>query len=142
MPFVTAGFLFWNSGAVQRRAQAGLLRTLLHEVLKQRKDLISLVVLEHWEDMAEMLLWSSKVPMCSFRYFQTAQSTMRLMFFRGYHFFLSPSKLPVKGRVERVTAHTSNLGWEESNLKQMVLEHPPMPLLPIPCKVSANDLEK
>lgn len=60
MPYITAGFFFWNSGAVQQRTQAGLLRKLLYEILRQRKDLIPLVMPEQWKKTFEMPLWSTK----------------------------------------------------------------------------------
>ena len=42
-------FYFWNSGSPDQRSQAGLLRTLLYEVLSKREDLILEIFREEWE---------------------------------------------------------------------------------------------
>jgi hypothetical protein len=36
-------FYFWKNGAEEQRSQTGLLRSLLYELLKGRKDLIRVV---------------------------------------------------------------------------------------------------
>jgi NACHT domain len=42
-------FYFWNSGTILQRSQAGLLRSLLFDVLKDRLQLIQLVFAELWK---------------------------------------------------------------------------------------------
>jgi hypothetical protein len=51
---VVATFFFWNSGIPDQRSQSGLLRSLLHEVLKNRIDLIPDVLPEQWEKTAAL----------------------------------------------------------------------------------------
>ena len=48
MPLCIAAFFFWNSGTPQQRSQSGLLRSLLHEVLRKRRDLIPIVFPRLW----------------------------------------------------------------------------------------------
>jgi hypothetical protein len=43
-------FYFWNSGNTLQRSQAGLLRSLLFNVLKGRRELMSLVFPELWQE--------------------------------------------------------------------------------------------
>ena len=42
-------FYFWNSGCEEQRSQTGLLRSLLHQILRVRKDLARLVFEEEWD---------------------------------------------------------------------------------------------
>lgn len=44
-----ASFYFWNSGVVTQMTHTGLLLTLLHQILSQRPELISLVAPTRWE---------------------------------------------------------------------------------------------
>jgi hypothetical protein len=39
-----AAFFFWNSGTLEQRSQLGFLKSLLHDVLNSRRDLISVVL--------------------------------------------------------------------------------------------------
>ncbi|KAK4446194.1 hypothetical protein QBC34DRAFT_412097 [Podospora aff. communis PSN243] len=39
-PLITAAFYFWNSGTAIQMSQEGMLRTLLHDILRQRPDLV------------------------------------------------------------------------------------------------------
>lgn len=41
-------FFFWNSGTRQQRSQTGLLRTLLHDILSQNRELIPIVMPSVW----------------------------------------------------------------------------------------------
>jgi hypothetical protein len=45
---VIGSFFFWNSGTVEQRSQIGLLRTLLHEILRQHRDLIPIAMPSVW----------------------------------------------------------------------------------------------
>lgn len=47
-PVVIAGFFFWNSGTSLQKSQVGLLRSLLHEILSKHRDLIPLILPDHW----------------------------------------------------------------------------------------------
>jgi hypothetical protein len=47
-------FYFWNSGSPDQRSHAGLLRTLLYEVLSKREDLILKIFREEWEWKRDM----------------------------------------------------------------------------------------
>jgi hypothetical protein len=47
-PFMSAGYFFWNSGTREQRSQAGLLCSLLHEVLSHRPALIPIILPWHW----------------------------------------------------------------------------------------------
>jgi hypothetical protein len=58
-PLHLAGFFFWNSGALQQRTQAGLLRTLLYQILGKNKDLLPEVMPEQWKKTYERSLWAS-----------------------------------------------------------------------------------
>ncbi|KAJ5906713.1 uncharacterized protein N7473_003629 [Penicillium subrubescens] len=44
-----AGFFFWSGGSQNQRSQAGLLRTILYQLLKECKDLVNLVFVEERE---------------------------------------------------------------------------------------------
>lgn len=46
---VVASFYFWNSGADLQMTQIGLFRTLMHQFLSQRPDIIPLVMPQSWE---------------------------------------------------------------------------------------------
>jgi hypothetical protein len=52
-PLILAGFFFWNSGVLQQRSQAGLLQTLLYQILSQRADLMPEVMPGKWKDKFE-----------------------------------------------------------------------------------------
>jgi hypothetical protein len=45
---VVGNFFFWNSGTIEQRSQIGLLRTLLHEILRQHRDLIPIIMPSVW----------------------------------------------------------------------------------------------
>lgn len=45
---VVGNFFFWNSGTIEQRSQIGLLRTLLHEILRQHRELIPIVMPSVW----------------------------------------------------------------------------------------------
>jgi hypothetical protein len=47
-PLCVAGFFFWNSGTLEQRSQAGFLRTMLYEVLRQHPELIPSVLPWLW----------------------------------------------------------------------------------------------
>jgi hypothetical protein len=57
-PLILAGLFFWNSGVLQQRTQAGLLRTLLYQILSQRADLLPEVIPEQWKNTYERRLWA------------------------------------------------------------------------------------
>ncbi|KAE9379537.1 hypothetical protein N431DRAFT_327470 [Stipitochalara longipes BDJ] len=42
-------FYFWNTGCKEQRSQIGLLRSLLHQILRARKDLTRFVFEEEWD---------------------------------------------------------------------------------------------
>lgn len=46
---VVASFYFWASGTSMEASQQGLLQALLHQLLKQRPDIIPMVVPQTWE---------------------------------------------------------------------------------------------
>jgi hypothetical protein len=48
---VVASFYFWNASVNQQRTQAGLFRTLLHQLLKRRPELISVIAPKRWETL-------------------------------------------------------------------------------------------
>ncbi|KAK7408953.1 hypothetical protein QQX98_008897 [Neonectria punicea] len=48
LPLMLAGFFFWNPGSEMEKSQEGLLRTLLHQVLRERPDLIPIVAPRRW----------------------------------------------------------------------------------------------
>ncbi|GAM90424.1 hypothetical protein ANO11243_084670 [Dothideomycetidae sp. 11243] len=47
-PLIVIAFFFWTGGSVLQRSQTGLLRSLLHQLLDQRRDLIGWVFPELW----------------------------------------------------------------------------------------------
>jgi hypothetical protein len=59
-PLVLAGFFFWNSGVLQQRTQAGLLQTLLYQILSQRVNLLPEVMPEQWKHTYERPLWTGE----------------------------------------------------------------------------------
>ncbi|VUC25231.1 unnamed protein product [Clonostachys rosea] len=54
MPLEICHFFFWNIGDEYQRSQKGLLRSLLHDILQQHRDLIPTIMPEVWET------WSSR----------------------------------------------------------------------------------
>ncbi|KAI8682399.1 NACHT domain-containing protein [Fusarium sp. Ph1] len=48
LPCLQAGFFFWNPGSEMETSREGLLRTLLHQCLKQRPALIPVVTPQRW----------------------------------------------------------------------------------------------
>ena len=48
MPVLVAVFFFWNSGTPEQRSQAGLLRSLLFQILQHQQSLVSLVFPEEY----------------------------------------------------------------------------------------------
>ncbi|PMD49010.1 hypothetical protein L207DRAFT_522323 [Hyaloscypha variabilis F] len=44
-----ASFYFWNSGSPEQRSQSGLFRSLLHDILVKRRDLVRHVFEKEWE---------------------------------------------------------------------------------------------
>ena len=64
-----AKYFFWNSGSKEQRSQAGLFRSLLFEVLNQRRDLIRHIFPDRWAQKRslglrlpnEKILWSLPV---------------------------------------------------------------------------------
>jgi hypothetical protein len=47
-PVTMAGFFFWTSGSFEQRSQAGLLRSLLHQLLDKHRELVSATFPEIW----------------------------------------------------------------------------------------------
>ncbi|CAH0045286.1 unnamed protein product [Clonostachys solani] len=54
MPLEICHFFFWNIGDEYQKSQKGLLRSLLHDILQQHRDLIPAIMPEAWE------AWSSR----------------------------------------------------------------------------------
>ncbi|KAH6972438.1 hypothetical protein BKA56DRAFT_660343 [Ilyonectria sp. MPI-CAGE-AT-0026] len=48
LPLMLAGFFFWNPGSEVEKSQEGLLRTILHQCLSDREDLIPVVAPRRW----------------------------------------------------------------------------------------------
>lgn len=49
-PLTVAHFFFWYAGTPLQKSQAGLLRTLIHQVLDERRELIPHVMPELWQE--------------------------------------------------------------------------------------------
>ncbi|KFX94993.1 hypothetical protein O988_06049 [Pseudogymnoascus sp. VKM F-3808] len=50
-PLHIATFFFWNSGTPEQKSQAGLLRALLYQILRQTPDLVPVVFPAFWADV-------------------------------------------------------------------------------------------
>ncbi|KFY47630.1 hypothetical protein V495_01894 [Pseudogymnoascus sp. VKM F-4514 (FW-929)] len=50
-PLHIATFFFWNSGTPEQKSQAGLLRALIYQILKQTPDLVPIVFPAFWADV-------------------------------------------------------------------------------------------
>jgi hypothetical protein len=50
LPLIVASFFFWTSGATDLKSQNGLLRSLLHQLLSQHRDLIPIILPDQWQD--------------------------------------------------------------------------------------------
>jgi hypothetical protein len=48
LPLCQPSFFFWNSGTFEQRSQTGLLRSLLHDILRQHRHLIPVVLPRQW----------------------------------------------------------------------------------------------
>lgn len=53
LPVMVARFYFWNSGSEIQRSQAGLLRSLLYDALRQRPDEIPRVLHKRWSRLLQ-----------------------------------------------------------------------------------------
>ncbi|KPM41893.1 hypothetical protein AK830_g4641 [Neonectria ditissima] len=60
LPLMLAGFFFWNPGSEMEKSQEGLVRTLLHQCLEKRPDLIPIVAQKRWALLS--LLGSDTIP--------------------------------------------------------------------------------
>jgi hypothetical protein len=78
MELTMAGFFFWTSGSFDQRSQAGLLRSLLHQLLNQHRDMIAMVFPDVWhkacsattqERIKTELSWDLEGLMSGFRAF-------------------------------------------------------------------------
>ena len=47
-PFTKAGFFFWTSGSLEQRSQAGLLRSLLYQLLDQHREMMPMTFPSIW----------------------------------------------------------------------------------------------
>jgi hypothetical protein len=76
-PLATAAFFFWNSGTADQKSQAGLLRTILHNIWSQYPQLIPILIPLEWARTYSHLLngtgngpmisWSLKKLMAIFK---------------------------------------------------------------------------
>jgi hypothetical protein len=55
-PLATAAFFFWNSGTSDQKSQAGLLRTILHDIWSQYPQLIPILIPLEWARTYSQLL--------------------------------------------------------------------------------------
>lgn len=60
-PLGTAGFFFWLAGTAMQKSQFGLLRGLLHEILRQHRKLIPIFFPDEWDEIHTQILGASKV---------------------------------------------------------------------------------
>jgi hypothetical protein len=122
LPISKAGFFFWTSGSKEQRSQAGLLRSLLHQLLSDNKAMMPKTFPDLWQKMQILttreriglsLEWDSSELMRAFRSFVDAavESSKICLFidgldeFDGNHlvlvqFFQSLGKGPHGGRVK------------------------------------------
>jgi len=70
-----AGFFFWNGGTPDQCSQLGLLRSLLHEILSRRPELIPSVFPERWQVFEKMELLDRQS--AKFKMFITAEEDYR-----------------------------------------------------------------
>ncbi|TVY80314.1 hypothetical protein LSUE1_G006860 [Lachnellula suecica] len=61
VPLATAGFFFWLAGTTMQKSQFGLLRGLLHEILRQHRRLIPIIFPDEWDSIHTQTLNASKV---------------------------------------------------------------------------------
>jgi hypothetical protein len=54
LPLSVAGFFFWTSGSIEQRSQAGLLRSLLWQLLDQQRSFVKLVFPDLWAQCWQM----------------------------------------------------------------------------------------
>ncbi|CAF9928515.1 MAG: hypothetical protein GOMPHAMPRED_005152 [Gomphillus americanus] len=90
-PLTTASYYFWTSGTQDQRSQAGLLRSLLHQLLTQHKELMPLSVPALWLSVWEMstkdrikhsVVWDLESLLLALRMFLgEAVKTMSVVFF-------------------------------------------------------------
>lgn len=56
LPLCQPSFFFWNSGTPEQRSQTGLLRSLLHDILRQHRELVPVVLPRQWAQQYNQLL--------------------------------------------------------------------------------------
>jgi hypothetical protein len=61
LPSSIVAFFFWNSGTLEQRSQSGSLRSILFEVLSDRRDLIPIILPQHWAREYSYLIHSQIV---------------------------------------------------------------------------------
>ncbi|KAK3901740.1 hypothetical protein C8A05DRAFT_16114 [Staphylotrichum tortipilum] len=56
-----AGIFFWRRGTPLQQFLSGLFRTLLHDILEQRSDLVPVVLPDLWNEVSLSPMWDAKV---------------------------------------------------------------------------------
>ncbi|KAF2118452.1 hypothetical protein BDV96DRAFT_643697 [Lophiotrema nucula] len=79
-----ASFFFWSSGDKMQKSQEGLLRTLLHETLAQRPELVPVVLPHRWESYSlfgiDKQTWSWSELVTAFSRLISATTADKLVF--------------------------------------------------------------
>lgn len=73
-----AAFFFWNSGTVEQRSLAGLLRSLLSEILRGDTDLIRIAFESEWTDARDLLFAGQNALNITWSYRNLENSLKRL----------------------------------------------------------------
>ncbi len=83
LKLVVATFYFWNSGLELQMTQAGLLRTLLYQIVAQRPHIIPMIAPKHWEALC---LFDQQVE-------HSSVQDLRTMLFRAVKILRKDSKV-------------------------------------------------
>lgn len=79
-PLVVAGYFSWNAGTGLQKSHAGLLRTLLHQCLQLRRDLVPRVFPRRW---AALSIFDGDVELPEWEYAETLAAFKSLVFEHG-----------------------------------------------------------
>ncbi|KAF8855734.1 hypothetical protein BDZ45DRAFT_746174 [Acephala macrosclerotiorum] len=79
LELVVAAFFFWNSGVPEESSQRGLLRSLLFNLLQKRRNFISQVFPEEWDNKSELAAHDLAISTISWSLAQLQRAFARLI---------------------------------------------------------------
>lgn len=126
LPLTIAAFFFWNSGTPDQKSQNGLLRTLIHELLSQHRELIPIAFPDHWRDLyvnpierQQDFLWTRNVLKQAFHAIRTQSQIRTCLFIDG----LDECEGDRDGNYEEIVSFFTGL-LDSANIKICISSRP------------------